>query len=159
MQNAQALIEQLNPLHAPPASGWWPLAPGWWILAAFFLLLCFTLTYSLIKRARANAYRTQALKQLKALEDQNITHYQALNALLKQTAITAYGRQHVASLSGSSWVDLLERQCSKAKMGEAFKQALDAGLYQKTAPTNADAQAVQFCRLWIKKHHKECQHA
>jgi hypothetical protein len=157
--NTQQLIAQLNPLHTPPAVGWWPPAPGWWILAVLVLLLLSTLIYVLIRRARANAYRAQALKQLKKLENNGATAYPALNALLKQTAISAYGRKHVASLSGSKWIQLLESHCPKVKLNSAFRQALENGLYQKTGGNSADAEAIKFCRVWIKKHQKECHHA
>ena len=67
--NPQDPLAQLQPLREPELISWWPLAPGWWLLCGLLFLLLLSLTWWLLRRYRANAYRRQALRQLDQLQE------------------------------------------------------------------------------------------
>ncbi len=181
--SVQSLLEQLHDIHLPDTVSWWPLAPGWYLLIIILLLFIFFL-FRLSKKLRSaykekfiHNYRRIALKQLKQLQSdyqqhQSITHYvAALNGLLKQVAITAYGRSAVATLVDYHWFSFLDAQLpQKDNMTSklflsSYEQSTIADyfihyLYQSSNQTNIEkynnqknSQALTRCvKHWIEQH-------
>jgi hypothetical protein len=101
-------LAQLAPAHAPPPPGWWPPAPGWWGLALLLLLGIGALLYWLSRPPRR--LRRTALRQLALLE--NTGHDDAhlarqLEDLVRRYAVARFGRETVAGLAGTAWIDFV----------------------------------------------------
>ena len=98
-------LKQLAPGHAPSPPGWWPPAPGWWGIA----LLCILVTAGLVWWARdpRRALRRTALRQLhliRASDADGAAVARGIQNLLRRYALTVFGHDQVAKLTGESWL-------------------------------------------------------
>jgi len=101
-------LAQLAPSHAPPSPGWWPFALGWWVLAA--LLVLGILVLWLWQRRAQVRLRRAALRELAKLNktiagDAELAR--ELTLLVRRYAVARFGRDAVATLSGSRWIDFV----------------------------------------------------
>lgn len=118
-------LTQLAPAHAPPAAGWWPLAPGWWGLMLLLGLIAAALIYGY--RRPAGRLRRAALRELKRLEDgpnDDVRLAGELERLMRRYAIAVHGREAVARLSGSAWLDFVVAHGGTELAGEAGQALL-----------------------------------
>ena len=136
----------------------WPPAPGWWILAALGVLLVIAGLTWLFRYWRANRYRREAISELTQLlkdqhkDEDDQAYLEALQRLLKRTALTGFPREEVASLTGEAWVQFLDRASGSHdfSMGEA--EALIDGNYR--SDISVDAENLHLvAKSWIQKHH------
>lgn len=152
------LLSQLEGLIDPSQTSWWPLAPGWWVLAMLLLLLLVAFSVWFANYKKRNAYRKEALKRLQHLKIQQQDTIANINALLKQTALTAYGRSAVSRLTGEPWLDFLLTKNTKHTVSETelnqLKTIVCEHLYsQKHA--EPDGNLYRFAQHWIKQHQNE----
>lgn len=132
-----------------------PHGPGWWLLAALLLGVLAWAGWRLWLRHRRNRYRREALSQLERLAAQPLTPQALaeLSGLLKRTALVAYPRELVASLSGSAW-----RQFLCASGAPDFADAACAVLFDAPwrPPCNLDGvrreRLLAAARQWILAH-------
>ena len=120
-------LKQLAPPHAPPPPGWWPLAPGWWVLALLSLLIAAALIYR--HQCRSGRLRRAALHELDELEKHSHDDLQLasnLQNLLRRYAVSVYGREQVANLSGDDWLAFIVAHGGKELSGEAGQSLLRA---------------------------------
>jgi hypothetical protein len=105
------------------------------------------------RRSRAtNQYRREALAALDALGRPTVS---AVNSILKRTALTAGGRDEIASLSGAAWIDFLRATGPAARLGKAEGALLEDGGY---SARNVEGTAViEYARNWIRTHRVEHQ--
>jgi hypothetical protein len=142
-----ASLDNLRSIVEPPAVSWWPPAPGWWVVAAACGLAALVVAVRRWRVWRANAYRRAALRELSTATD-----VAEIAEILKRTALCAYPRVDVASLSGGAWVTRLEataRQPVPAAVGEA----LTRGVYGR-ANTAKTADVASFAGRWIRNHRR-----
>ena len=105
----------LRDLHLPALTGWWPLAPGWWVLIGLALCGLGYLAWQTIQRFRRNAPRRRALSQLRYLRAEYTWSGDAvllgirLSELLRRAMLAYAPRGEVAGLTGSSWLEWLDR--------------------------------------------------
>jgi hypothetical protein len=95
----------------PEPVSWWPLAPGWYGLALLMVAGLAYLLWRWRRVARARRYRVLALEELRALRGSAADAQDAVAALmmlLKRTALAAYPRRQVASLTGTAWWRFLD---------------------------------------------------
>ncbi len=130
---------------------------GWKV---FFTILFAFLVGAVVfqmKRYYKNAYRRSAIKRLFALEHQftiaqNREFVNACNLLLKQLAISVYGRFNVGTLTGRDWVMFLDDKSEKTDFS-----GLDV-LFYRTAVTNEPILTAQRksiaieTKKWILTH-------
>lgn len=151
--NPQDPLSNLHPLREPALVSWWPLAPGWWI-AIFALLLavaaCLFLGWRYYRR---NAYRRQALKQLREIREQyhqdargGVT---AINALLKAVALKAYPQRDVAASSGARWLAFLNKDLQPEQ--HLDPSYIDA-IYRHDRPSPELDQICESAASWIRRH-------
>jgi Domain of unknown function (DUF4381) len=104
-------LAQLAPEHRPAAPPWWPPAPGWWLIAALFLvLLAAMLGWRRFSRhARSGKVQRVALLELERIRSQGddgaAAH--AIQQLLRRYALTVFGPDRVARLTGDSWIEFI----------------------------------------------------
>jgi hypothetical protein len=122
-------LDQLAPEHAPPPPSWWPPAPGWWgvaglCLLALFLVIAWRRFYG---RARRRTARSAALLELGHIRAQPQSEVAArIQRLLRRYALTVFGPDRVAPLSGEAWLDFLARHGGERFAGEDGRALLRA---------------------------------
>jgi hypothetical protein len=103
-------LSRLAPDHAPPPPGWWPPATGWWLLAAAMLAaIVATITWW---RHPTRRRRSAALGEIRRLESSihdDAALAQQLEHVMRRYAVSRYGREAVAGLSGTRWIEFVVR--------------------------------------------------
>ncbi len=158
-----AALEKLADIVVPPPVPWIPQTWGWAALAVVVLALGVWALVRWRRHREANRYRVEALAELAGLEAQladSTARGQVLAAipsLLKRTALAAWPRSAVASLSGAAWVEFLRKHSGGAAFSEAAVHLLDDTEYRRrealTAVTADEAKAcARVARAWIEGH-------
>ena len=102
-----------------------------------------------------NRYRQEAavrLQQLAATGDQSVLVAE-LNRLLKLTALAAFSREQVASLSGEEWASFLNRQCATPPFSGEQSQLLAVGAYRAgTVAAKTEQPLIAACLTWVREH-------
>ena len=154
------LIHGIDEIILPDAVSWWPTAPGWKALAVIIVILLLFIGVRWMKRWWRNRYRREALRQLMQVQHHAGKQLQEVVAVLpyylKATALQAYPRQDVASLSGEHWLAFLDKQYSAAAFSEGIGRKLLAVAYlpqEQWQLSEKDSEAlISMSRLWISKH-------
>jgi Domain of unknown function (DUF4381) len=135
-------LDQLAPEHAPPPPSWWPPAPGWWSVAALCLLapvlvIAWRRFYS---RAPGRTARRAALLELTHIRAQAQSDVAAqIQRLLRRYALTVFGSDRVAPLSGEAWLDFLGRHGRGCFAGEEGRALLRAAYGSTPVATQREA--------------------
>jgi uncharacterized protein DUF4381 len=145
-------LGDFNEVVSPEAISWWPQTVGWAWVAAGLLILA---GYHSWKRAvywYRNRYRGEAINKLRQLPDSGNTAME-VNRLLKLTALAAFSREQVASLSGQQWVAFLNAQCPEPVFDSAQSELLALAAYTGEAVEAAVGRTLlQSSRAWIEQH-------
>ncbi len=152
------LMHGIDEIILPEAVSWWPSAPGWQFLGLFLGGVLLVYLWRSTKRWYQNRYRREALQRLQQLE-QNTGLRQIIAKLpfyIKTTALHAYPRSEVASLTGNDWLAFLDEHYS----GPSFQQGTGRFLltisYQSSDKwqINDDeaTQLLNMSRQWIATH-------
>ena len=136
----------LRDIHLPLPIGFWPLANGWWWVIGILVALLLVTAYLLYRRNRPTALK-QALASLDEIlgnrslpvESQN----QSISLLLKQLAVTTYGREQVAPLMGPAWFTWVEEKIEKNPLSNQMKRFLALGAYSRTSDVIVDSAAFK----------------
>lgn len=157
-----ASLQNLNDIVLPEAATWWPLANGWYFLFGLLLVFLAWFIYTSIQHRIKNRYRRAALHQLHLLaQEVNKTGkrdsvLRQIPILLKRTALTAYPRRQLASLTGKSWHDFLNSKSGTPWFTESICHSLDHISYSVGNLDTVDAEAVsellKACKHWLKHH-------
>ena len=138
-------IDQLRDIVEPPAVSWWPLAPGWYVLGISLLLGCGFFLWRLWQIKQRNAYRVEALLQL-----EQSTSVAEIADVMKRSALHAYPREEVASLSGSAWCNWLE-QTGNLSISSQERGDLLAGVFQSPADSSLES-VKRLAMKWVRQH-------
>jgi len=156
-------LDQLNDI-VEPSLGFFPLAPGMIGVLLIALVMVMLFVHYRWARYKAQAYRKEGLRLLKAYQaQQQHKHHGVLKLpeLLKRVAISAYGADTVAALSGDVWLDFLNRTLNSSNVNNNHLNKTDAQLliqlpYQPVIAeklTNQQVNAIfEFCQYWIQHH-------
>ena len=159
----EAALRSLHDVATPEPVSWMPQTWGWAVLAgALLVMLVLTATRWLL-RYRANAYRREALSLLPQISEQlskpatRRDGIRNLGEVLKRTALAAWPRTEVASLSGDAWVRFLDVQDDDGLV-RALGRFLDDVEYHGAdvvacLPSNVCSDLVVAARNWIERHH------
>jgi hypothetical protein len=158
MQQSKDPLAQLRDIHTPGMIETWPPAPGWWMLAAFGTLLVIAGFAWLYRHWRANRYRREAMSELVRLletwhknEDAQ-AYLEALQKLLKRTALSSFPREEVASLTGEAWVQFLDRTTKSHNFSVGEAEVLIDGNYRPDISVDIEILHL-VAKSWIQKHH------
>jgi len=123
-------LQQLAPAHAPAPVGWWPLAPGWWGVIGLITLVLLCIAAYIVYRRRhpARRLRLLALAELDRVSStpDDATLARELEHLLRRYALTRFGRDQIAHLSGATWLDFVVQHGGVAWRGDSGVQLLRA---------------------------------
>jgi len=152
----------LADIAVPAPVPWYPQAWGWWVLAGALFVAALVLAIRRARRYVGDRYRRDALKACAALEasldseSRRATALAELAVLLKRTALSAWPRAEVASLSGRAWIDFLRRHGGRARVDERMARLLDDAEYQPGSLASVSRQDARACaravRNWIECH-------
>jgi hypothetical protein len=140
---------------APAAINWWPQTTGWWWVAAALIVVLGRYGWRRLRYWYRNRYRREATVRLQQLAatSANDNWLLDINRLLKLTALAAFSREQVASLSGEAWVNFLNRQCTTPPFSAQQSQLLALGTYTgQTVATAHRQQMVDACVTWVREH-------
>jgi len=140
---------------SPGAISWWPQTAGWWWVGAALFALLARYGWQRLRHWYRNRYRREAaarLQQLAATTADDSWLFE-INRLLKLTALAAFSREQVASLSGDAWVGFLNGQCETPPFSPQQGQLLALGAYTCQAVAAAHRQQmVDACLTWVREH-------
>jgi hypothetical protein len=158
-----ASLQNLNDIVMPAAVGWWPLASGWYWLLGLLSITFIWVAFRLGKHWIANRYRRAALRQLLLLkqagqtEEMRESSLRQLPVLLKRTALTAYPRSAVASLSGNDWCQFLNSSLEKPVFTASMSITLGNISYSRrdiaAIDQHTSEELIAASAQWMK-HHK-----
>ena len=155
-------LDRLHDIIVPAPAPWWPPAPGWyWVLGLMVVMLLAALIAGLIRRQH-NRYRREALAELArhemALQNTELRSPALLSLaeLLKRTAVTAFPREDVATLTGLKWFEFLDDTARGSRFRDALGATLENAIYDPRTADTLDPQklhsVVEAIRHWIKFH-------
>ena len=156
-------LQNLHDIISPHSASWLPPAPGWYALGLSIFLLCSWFSVQKYLTWKRNQYRREALKELGELQKQltDSEKYQQLlpqlSELVKRTAIAAYGRSQIASLTGEDWFAFLDKTVATHLFTKGNGRLLQDCSYQPPAQllkfNNEQVAGLQkSVSYWIKKH-------
>lgn len=127
-----------------------PQTTAWYVLLAVLLIMLVTGAIAWGRHARRNRYRKLALRRLSEIAERRT--YEELPVLVKQTALCAYARDEVASLSGEAWLRFLDESYGGREFSKGAGRILPTLAYGQSADVRAD-DIVALIRNWIRNHH------
>jgi hypothetical protein len=155
-------LEHLFDIVLPPPVPWWPPAPGWFVVGGVLLGLVSWGAWRAWSRWRAAAYRRAALAEWRQLKTraadpgQREAALRHLPELLKRTALAAFPREAVASLSGIEWLRFLDRTGHTDAFTHGSGQLLPELAYDPRLAARLDARAeadlFRTVQRWIRGH-------
>lgn len=140
-----ASLDNLSDIAVPPPVSWWPLAPGWWFVIIATMMLIAVSAWRFWLRWNQNAYRRTALVELRNAESAF-----AIAEILKRTALAAFPRADVASLSGQAWCKFLD-DTMDGPFDQTVAEALMVDLYSQTDGVQSETLR-RFASQWIGQH-------
>lgn len=143
-------LQDLNSIVTPEPVGWLPLAPGWIVLGVVLGLALVVVAWRRWLRWRDQRYRREALRELADMTDPA-----ELPGLLKRTALSAWPREEVASLSGAAWHQFLDDSAGVDSFSGGLGQRLDALAYGSSDLAEGDeAQLRAAAHTWLRQHRR-----
>jgi hypothetical protein len=150
-------LAQLRDIHLPPWPAVWPPAPGWWVLAllivgfgATFIGLAYRYYYRRRRRQRAIIAALHLARDNYAVQD--APRFAAeVSMLLRRVALTRFPQRQIAGLSGTAWLDFLDRTGGGGGFRRGPGQALEKGPYAPHVELEPDALAA-LARDWVRKN-------
>ena len=154
------LIHGIDEILLPDTVSWWPTAPGWQVLGVAILVLLLFQIGRLARRWWRNRYRREALRQLAMVQQRAGSKLQDVVATLpyylKVTALQAYSRRDVASLSGIDWLMFLDAHYPGPSFSVGVGEKLLSVAYLPRQQWQLNDQQsdtlIKMSRRWIAEH-------
>ncbi len=154
------ILHGIEEVHLPDPITWMPQTIGWKVLGLVAVFVLGVMAFRVLRKWWGNRYRREALKQLTVLESSASDWKEVartLPELLKATALQAYSRNEIASLSGRQWLAFLDDHCTGSSFLEKTGQQLIELSYlpdNRWSLTESNIQAlIKDVRYWISNHH------
>ncbi len=147
-------LQQLKDIHLPPAINAWPLAPGWIALYVIGLVMVGYIFYVCYQRAKQKItvkFATAKLKHLRELLSDNPNQVNVaaeVSTLIRRTALHYYHREEIAGLTGSAWLDFLNRSGNTMQFTLETGRLLIDAPYQKNSATDL-APLFDLAQAWL----------
>jgi len=148
------LIHGIDEIRLPEPVSLWPSTPGWQLLGLLIAGFVVYRAYRSVQRWWRNRYRREALRRLSGLAPG--AQLQSLPFLLKATALHAYPREQLASLSGEPWLSFLDAHCPGVSFRSGVgKKLLDLSYVpearRQISPDEA-GELITLSKTWIAQH-------
>jgi hypothetical protein len=139
----------------PAAASWQPATWGAWLSIVLFAAALGFAGWRLFRSYRRRAPRRAGLRELASL--QGSTDPRALSrflVVLKTVALSSYGRERVAALSGERWRAFLVETSPAAGFDQAAGEALVRLAERGPDSVTLEARAALWVagRSWIRDH-------
>jgi hypothetical protein len=155
-------LDRLHDIVVPAPVPWWPPAPGWyWVAACIVVVFLAALIKGFIRWQR-NCYRREALAELARQEaalrhpELRATALLAVSEVLKRTALSAFPREQVATLTGPEWFEFLDRTWNGRTFSNGIGATMSDALYDPRTAGALDQRELddltRAIRGWIKDH-------
>ncbi len=156
-------LEKLHEMLLPVPPSWMPQTVGWYLAFALALIAGGRWAFRRLQRYRSNQYRRSAVAEL-ALIEQELKRPECwsnaasrIPTLLKRTALSAFPREEVASLSGARWLAFLDKTMGEKAFSEGEGRVLTelayASLSQHAHLPDASIEGLlRLARRWIVMH-------
>jgi hypothetical protein len=140
-------LDKLHGFYQPPPVPWTPQTLGWYIVFGILALLVVWLTIWKIRNWRRNRYRREALRELTSASPEQ------LSGLLKRTALAAWPREHVASLSGDKWIDFLVESSDIPSFRENPGRLIEQIAFASASLSSEDETVLRdLSKRWVRRH-------
>ncbi len=140
-------LDKLHDFYQPVPPSWTPQTIGWYILFAIVALAILWFVFRAIRSRYINRYRRAALRELiTASPDQ-------FSALLKRTALAAWPREKIASLTGEPWLKFLNETAATKSFLKSPGNRIELLALDTDAPSADDVQQLKTITAeWIRRH-------
>lgn len=134
----------------------WPLAPLWWLLIALGVLGVLALVWYVWKRPAQPHYQKndialQALADLQTQYNQQpLELLREVSVLIRRIALTRFGRHRIAGLTGTAWLEFLDKTSGQAVFQQRYAAYVTASPYQANADLSDLQGFLQAVRHWIQ---------
>ncbi|MCO6358687.1 DUF4381 domain-containing protein [Roseivirga pacifica] len=153
-QQADSLAQSAVPLgqlQEPPPVSFTFEATGWHALAWVLLVLAIVAAALFYRNYKRNAYRRNALEELRKVSDGAHPFPHAL-VVLKSVAIQVFSREKVGALHGEEWCAFLEKTANGVSF-LAFSNEIRALVYKDEVPSQEVQSAIlSNAKMWVKSH-------
>lgn len=157
MQTPQQQLD-LKDIHLPDAISWWPPAIGYWIVLG--VIAACIISYLSIKAYRKRfEIKRLALTEFSAIKetyDSTSDKKQlviSLSELLRRAAISTFPLSECASLTGTQWLNWLDKSLSKNTLtfsnGPGY--LLTDYIYSKSEQADDINELIKLSLQWLKK--------
>jgi hypothetical protein len=142
-----ASLDKLHDFYQPPPPAWTPQTIGWYVVFAVIALLAMWMTIHSLRRWLANRYRREALRELALLQPEQFS------TLLKRTALSAWPRDKVASLSGEAWLNFLNESAKNNSFHQTPGNRIEEIALRSQTLSGEDEQTLRkITAEWIRRH-------
>jgi hypothetical protein len=147
----------LKDLHFPPVIDWWPLAVGWQVLIIIIFIFCCYLLHKMYLRWKENKARRIAIVELKALkikfEDNEDPAFliKQLSELLRRTMLAYVDRKEVAGLTGTEWLEFLDRGLEEKYFTLGIGQLMESLPYKSLDNHDKDVDIENLIDIVLKR--------
>ena len=140
----------LRDVHLPEPIGWWPPAFGWWAILITTVMLVALLVWWRRRTRRLSVVYARELKRIEATHRDHGDGSRLaaeLSVLLRRACITAVPRGGGAGLTGTAWLDFLDRIHGARLFNTAAGRALIEAPYRPSMNVDAAALLALCARL------------
>ena len=142
-----APLDNLHDFYQPPPPAWTPQTIGWYVVFAVIALLAMWMTIHTLRRWLANRYRREALRELALLQPEQFS------TLLKRTALSAWPREKVASLSGEAWLNFLNESAENNSFHQTPGNRIEEIALRSQTLSGEDERTLRkITAEWIRRH-------
>ncbi len=142
-----APLDKLHGFYQPAPPTWAPQTVGWYCLFSLIAIAAIWVLIYEIRRWLFSRYRRVALKELPTLP------VNELSALLKRTALSAWPREKVASLSGAEWTRFLDGTLRGGGFLDAPGNRIeDLAFHSVVIAAEEETQLRKLAAKWIRRH-------
>ena len=142
-----APLDTLHGFYEPPPPSWTPQTVAWYCTFALAAIAATCALVWMIRKRIRDRYRREALHALET------TRADGFSALLKRTALSAWPRDEVASLSGAAWLHFLDHAMTDSGFLVSPGNRVEAIAFGVAdIPAEDEAALRQMTARWIRRH-------